>query len=141
MTTLAIHREVSQAIALPLPGPRGGAIAIRQAVPGDEKFIDFLQREATRAVGWFPMKQLEAYVRQGHVLIASQNGGPVGYCIARDRYFKRDDCGIIYQLNIRQEHRRGLAGATLIKAVFDRAAYGCKLFCCWCAQDLEANHF
>src|SRR5207249_1659370 len=23
----------------------------------------------------------------------------------------------------------------------DRAAYGCKLFCCWCAQDIEANYF
>jgi len=28
-----------------------------------------------------------------------------------------------------------------VKAMFDRAAYGCKLFCCWCAQDIEANHF
>jgi hypothetical protein len=28
-----------------------------------------------------------------------------------------------------------------LKAVFDRAAYGCKLFCCWCAQDLPANRF
>src|ERR1051326_8634541 len=25
--------------------------------------------------------------------------------------------------------------------MFDRAAYGCRLFCCWCAQDLEANRF
>ena len=34
-----------------------------------------------------------------------------------------------------------MIGATLIKAMFDRAAYGCKLFCCWCAQDIEANYF
>jgi hypothetical protein len=25
--------------------------------------------------------------------------------------------------------------------MFERAAYGCKLFCCWCAQDIEANYF
>ena len=29
----------------------------------------------------------------------------------------------------------------MLKAVFDRAAYGCRMFCCWCAQDIEANHF
>jgi hypothetical protein len=37
--------------------------------------------------------------------------------------------------------QRKLVGATLLKAVFDRAAYGCRLFCCWCAQDLDANYF
>jgi hypothetical protein len=65
----------------------------------------------------------------------------VGYCIARDKYMKREDCGIIYQLNVAPGEHRKLVGATLIKAVFDRAAYGCKLFCCWCAQDIDANHF
>jgi hypothetical protein len=29
----------------------------------------------------------------------------------------------------------------LLKEVFDRAGYGCKLFCLWCAQDLDANYF
>src|SRR4051794_17763879 len=66
---------------------------------------------------------------------------PVGYCIGNDRYFKHDDIGIIYQLNVVPGMQRHLVGATLIKAMFDRAAYGCKLFCCWCAQDLEANYF
>ncbi len=66
---------------------------------------------------------------------------PLGYCIAHDRYFKRDDVGVVYQLNVTPGRQRGLIGASLIKAVFERAAYGCKLFCCWCAQDLDANHF
>jgi hypothetical protein len=66
---------------------------------------------------------------------------PVGYCIGHDQYFKRDDVGIIYQLNVVPDRRRSLVGATLVKAMFDRAAYGCRLFCCWCAQDIEANHF
>ena len=25
--------------------------------------------------------------------------------------------------------------------MFDRAGWRCKLFCCWCAQDIEANRF
>jgi len=66
---------------------------------------------------------------------------PIGYAIGHDQYFKRDDVGIIYQLNVLPTKRRGLIGATLIKAMFERAAYGCRLFCCWCAQDIEANHF
>jgi hypothetical protein len=66
---------------------------------------------------------------------------PLGYCIGHDQYFKRDDCGIIYQMNVVPDRQRGLIGATLVKAMFERAAYGCRLFCCWCAQDIEANYF
>ena len=66
---------------------------------------------------------------------------PVGYCLGQDRYFKRDDVGIIYQLNVLPGRQRGLVGASLLKGMFERAAWGCKLFCCWCAQDLEANRF
>ena len=61
--------------------------------------------------------------------------------IGNDQYFKRDDVGIIYQLNVLPTRQRGLIGATLLKAMFDRAAYGCRLFCCWCAKDIEANRF
>ena len=66
---------------------------------------------------------------------------PVGYVLSADQYMKRDDVGIIYQLNVLPLKQRGLIGASLIKAVFERAAYGCKLFCCWCAQDIQANWF
>src|SRR4051812_36860316 len=66
---------------------------------------------------------------------------PIGYLIATDRYFKHDDVGIIYQMNVAPGARRGLVGATLLKAQFERSAYGCKLYCCWCAQDIEANRF
>ena len=65
----------------------------------------------------------------------------LGYVIGQDQYFKRDDVGIIYQMNVVPERQRGLVGATLVKAMFDRAAYGCRLFSCWCAQDIEANYF
>src|SRR5207244_5535597 len=66
---------------------------------------------------------------------------PAGYVIGHDQYFKRDDVGIIYQMNVVPDRQRGLIGATLVKAMFERAAYGCRLFCCWCAQDIEANYF
>jgi hypothetical protein len=66
---------------------------------------------------------------------------PFGYCISQDQYFKRDDVGVIYQLNVLPLRQRNLIGASLIKAAFERAAYGCKLFCCWCAQDIQANFF
>ena len=65
----------------------------------------------------------------------------IGYVIAKYEYMKRDEVGIVYQLNVMPIRHRHLVGATLIKAVFDRAPYGCKLFCCWCAQDIQANWF
>ncbi len=167
MTNTGIQVVRSNAVALPQPRE---AIAIRVAVAGDLPFIDALQKQHSRMVGWFPRQQLETNIRRGQVLIAegirdlapgtSENQGdaagaaanpsakclmpgasPLGYCISSDRYLKHDDLGIIYQLNVAPSHQRGLIGATLIKAVFDRVPYGCKLFCCWCAQDLEANHF
>ncbi len=60
---------------------------------------------------------------------------------ATDQYFKRDDVGIIYQINIAEGKRRGFIGVALLKAQFERSAYGCRLYCCWCAQDIEANRF
>ena len=66
---------------------------------------------------------------------------PVGYVISRDRYAGRDDLGAVYQLAVEAGARRRLVGAALVRAVFERAAWGCRLFCCWCAQDLPANHF
>lgn len=117
-----------------------GAITIRDAAPTDMVFIDRLQKPATKAVGWMPTGQLEGHIAKGHVIIA-EAGKPVGYCIGVDRYFKREDVGVIYQMNIEPAYRRGLVGATLLKAMFERSAYGVRLFCCWCAQDLAANHF
>lgn len=169
MNGIRIVEDSNGAIALPQPRE---AIAIRVAVADDLAFIDGLQKQHARMVGWFPRQQLETNIRRGQILIAEarsdeprpsgsglgvaqaqDDGGPLphgrgsldpsplGYCISSDRYLKHDDLGIIYQLNVAPSHQRGLIGATLIKAVFDRAPYGCKLFCCWCAQDLEANHF
>ncbi len=125
----------------------------------DLPFIDALQKRHTHMVGWMPTKQLEGKIKAGHVLVARASGPclsedeaekgedtswkPVqlGYCIGHDQYFKRDDVGIIYQMNVAPTAQRGFIGATLLKTMFDRAAYGCRLFCCWCAQDIAANRF
>ena len=68
--------------------------------------------------------------------LTTSAGTPIGYCIAADRYFKHDDVGIIYQMNVKPGRQRSLVGAMLLKAQFQRSAYGCKLYCCWCAQDI-----
>src|SRR5262249_7365845 len=129
-------------------------------------FIDNLQKMHSHMVGWMPRKQLEGKIGAGHVLIAGekrstdftdctdsegqsvrsaqsvdQSASLLGYCIAQDQYIGRDDVGVIYQLNVLPLKQRNLIGAMLIKAVFERAAYGCELFCLWCAQDIQANFF
>jgi hypothetical protein len=65
----------------------------------------------------------------------------LGYVASRDRYLKRDELGAIFQMCVAPGNQRKFVAATLLQAVFDRAPYGCRLYCCWCAQDIEANHF
>ena len=152
-----------------LPAPRI-PVSIRPGTMNDLPFIDSLQKKHTKQVGWFSTKTIEGKIRAGHVLIAEEGrdeetkrqrdevegseaahfvssslrlsvSSPLGYLIGTDRYFKHDNIGIIYQINIAEGKRRSLVGATLLKAQFDRSAYGCKLYCCWCAQDIEGNRF
>ena len=129
----------SQLPALPLPQV---PLNIRQAVASDLPFIDRLQKMHTKAVGWMPTNQLEGCIKLGRMLIAEQSPAmPVGYLLGADRYFKRDDVGIIYQMNVLPERQRGFVAASLLKAQFERSAYGCKLYCCWCAQDWRRISF
>ena len=115
-------------------------IAIREATMNDLPFIDSLQKMHSKMVGWMPTKQLEGKIAAGQVLMAEGEavGGEavkredadcftasqlhcvtsLGYCIAQDRYFKHDDIGIIYQLNVLPTNQRKLIGAALLKAVF-----------------------
>ncbi len=130
--------------SLPIPAPRARVeIAVRVATMDDLPFLDSLQKQHSKALGFFPRAQMEGYIENGWVLIAEDAATkqPVGYCASRDRYLKRDELGVIYQLCVVPGDQRKLVGASLIKAVFERSAYGCRLYCCWCAQDLEANYF
>jgi hypothetical protein len=133
-------------------------VTVRVGVAGDIPFIDRLQKMHAKQVGWMPTQQLEGKIKLGHVLVAETVGGVgdpatgtasatpstgerVGYCIGNDQYFKRDDVGIIYQMNVLPGKQRLLVGAMLLKEMFERSAWGCKLYCCWCAQDIAANKF
>jgi hypothetical protein len=148
MTDMMVQQRSDVSSLLPLP-PTRSPITIRAAVMQDLAFIDRLQKMHTHAVGWMPTQQLEGSIQQGRILIAEEvggaagggAGGPVGYLMGADRYFKRDDVGIIYQMNVLPAKQRGFVGAALLKAQFERSAYGCRLYCCWCAQDLAANRF
>jgi len=149
--------------------PRCGEVSIRVGTLRDLAWIDPLQKKHREQVGMLYTSALRAYLERGDVLVAEiedervrGSGGegvnesdstspshpltpspahPLGYIIFRDRYMKREDVGIIYQLNVVPGSHRKLIGASLVKAAFERAAYGCRLFCCWCAQDIEANYF
>src|SRR4051794_36398551 len=131
-------------------------IHIRAATMADVPFMDGLQKKTSRAVGFMTGKMLEGYVGLGAVLVAEAvtgdsllvtggDGGVgtsnkeqvtsntrLGYVISRDRYLKRDELGIIYQMNIAPEARRMLVGAALVGEVFARSAWGCRLYCLWC---------
>jgi hypothetical protein len=124
-----------------IPIPRC-SVSVRLATLADLAFIDGLQKQHTHMVGWMPTKTLEGKIKLKQVIVADDEGGnAVGYCIGNDKYFKHENVGVIYQLNVAPGKQRNLVGASLVKAMFDRAAYGCKLFCLWCAQDIEANRF
>src|SRR5512138_1910914 len=100
-----------------IPTPRT-PLSIRPATMDDLPFIDCLQKMHTKQVGWMPAKQLEGKLNAGHVIIAQGEADErVGYCIGHDQYFKRDDVGIIYQMNVVPAKQRGLIGATLVKAM------------------------
>ena len=129
--------------SLALPEPRL-PISVRTATMDDLPFLDELQRGQTKAVGYFPRGQFMGYIEQEAVLIAHAADDPtksLGYIISKDRYLKRDELGVVYQLNVVPEARRMLVGAALLKEAFERSAYGCRLYCCWCAQDLPANRY
>ena len=144
-------------------------VAVRVGTLDDLPFIDKLQKAHSKELGFLPTMALQGKVKLGQLLIAevrseergarmpeseSSSGSdsllashssllptPVGYLIAADRYFKRDEVGYVTQINVAAEYRRSLVAGALLQAQFDRSAWGCRLYCCWCAQDLKANEF
>jgi GNAT superfamily N-acetyltransferase len=116
-------------------------VAIRDTTLADVPFIDGLQKLHREGLGFMATSWIEAKIAKNQIIIAEDAGVPVGYCMGVDRYLYRDDCGIIFQMNVVPGRQRQFIAAALLKAMFDRAAYGCRLFCCWCAQDLKANYF
>jgi hypothetical protein len=123
-----------------IPVPRC-PIAVRIATDKDIPFIDQLQKMHSHMVSFMQRKALEGKIAAGQLVIAEDGQTPLGYCISQDQYCGRDDVGIVYQLNVLPLKQRNLIGASLVKHVFEKAARGCRLFSCWCAQDIQANFF
>jgi GNAT superfamily N-acetyltransferase len=92
--------------------------------PLASEFIDSLQKQHSRQLGYFPTKQFEGYIAMGGVLIAESERRGVGYCVSRDRYLKRDELGVIYQLCVAPGEQRKLIGAALIKRCSSAARTG-----------------
>ncbi len=99
---------------VPIPGRN---LTVRCATMSDLPFLDSLQKLHTKQVGWMPTAQFQGKIRAGHVIIAEEpspqpspgvpgEGVRVGYCIGSDQYFKRDDVGIIYQMNVVPQKQR-----------------------------------
>jgi hypothetical protein len=90
-----------------------------------------------------PEQGVSAFGSGSDLLLApsSSASSALGYLIAADRYFKRDEVGYVTQLCVAPHVRRSLVAAALLQAQYDRSAYGCRLYSCWCAQDLAANKF
>jgi len=89
-----------------------------------------------------PTKHLEGEDRAGGTVMAEESSSTLrvpwadgtrkracysGLLHRHDQYFKRDDVGTIYQMNVAPVIQRGLVGSTLLKAMFEAGAYGCRL--------------
>ncbi len=114
---------------------------VRPATSADIDWIDALQRPESKSLGFMFRGTLEGKIAKHEVLIGEMGGERVGYVIASNKYFKREDLGVVYQMNVVPEHRRSLVATSLLRALFDSWPRGVKLCCCWCAQDLKANEF
>src|SRR5688500_15670218 len=94
------------------------SVSIRPAVPGDYPFVDRLQDMHSKALGFMRKAALNGKIERGEILIAEdETRMPIGYCISQDRYYKRDDLGVVYQMNVVPGAQRKLVAATLLKAV------------------------
>src|SRR4051812_6034052 len=112
-------------------------VRVREATLSDVPFIDALQKLHGEQVGFMRTSWIEEKIRAGQVLVAEEVRGqksevseegadgsprltsdlrsltsvPVGYCMGVDRYFKRDDVGIIHQMNVVLARRRQFIAA------------------------------
>ena len=147
-------RGVAGSPLVMLPGVRADEdIRFRVATQGDFGWIDAMQKAESDKLGFLMESAIRKRLGKGQVVVAEVRGAgggedmvaeaptSAGYCMFSDRYMTQGNVGIIYQLNIKPEWRRSLVGAGLVREVFDRSAYGTRLYGLWCRQDLAANEF
>jgi hypothetical protein len=68
----AIAKTTSAGLIVPVPKV---AIAVRVGTLADLPFLDSMQKQFGRALGYFPTKQFEGYIEMGGVLVAEKTGG------------------------------------------------------------------
>lgn len=116
-------------------------IEVRPAVLSDLAFIDDLQKQFSRQVGYFPKQAIEAFIEKHLVCIAFENGQKAAYLLGRRTYLKNQDTAIIYQAAVDYDARRHAIGSALVDIYCKCLGPGTRLVSLWCAQDLEANLF
>ena len=82
-------------------------ITIRVATVADMPFIMDLQKRHAKNLGHLARPAIETYVTDEDVLVAESRPGDnagagelLGYIIFKDCYFRHEDIGIIYQVNL-----------------------------------------
>lgn len=135
-----IARRSSQPI---VPIPQVDGIIIRLATAADIAFCDQMQKFHANKLGFMYWRCYEEAVSIGNSLYIAEDARrvPMGFILAKDRYSSQDHVGIVYQLAVAPVQMRAKIGANLLKAFIAGAAWGMRLLSCYCAQDLEANHF
>ena len=124
-----------------LPAPHADVV-VRTATVKDLIDVDKLQKQHSAELGFLHRATLEGKVKRGEMLVARSPGGIfAGYAVGSDAYHKRQEVGVVYQMAVERWARRTTVGATLLKSLFESWAYGTRLCCAWCAQDLAANRF
>lgn len=123
--------------------PRVPGVTIRAARQDDFPAIDALHKEHDEQLGFTPDVAFRRRIDSGELIVAEAGSerALARYLMGVDRYMKQDHVGIVYHLCVAREHRRQLVAASLLRAQFDRSAYGTRLYGCWCKQSIAANRF
>jgi len=113
-------------------------MSIETALATDLSYIIDRGNKHSRALGFLPRPQMEAYIAAGQVIMAIENNQEIGFLVhGRGRHNFT-----IYQTFVEDDARRLAIGTKLICAAIDRAkATGREGLKCHCAADLESNQF
>lgn len=102
---ISVHCETLHPRGL-LPVRPRVEVLVRLAVDADFAFIDALQKAESDKVGFMYEQAIRKRMADGDLLISevvdaeSQQTEAVGYCMGLDKYQKRGDLGIIYQMAV-----------------------------------------
>lgn len=115
---------------------------LRVAAADEIAFVCKVQKQHSGALGFLPRGAIDVYVAAGRVLIGEQNGDEAGYILGRQgmRYDQR--IAPITQCAVDMSAQRRTLGMQMVEAWVTGAfldGRGCVQ--CWCADDIDAQHF